>query len=422
MKSFDYLGSKFLGIVCFLLVGSYVLFFNSCVSTNKAFKSSPVVARNITLDPIKADIRVNESQKLNGESTLTYFLFFKLGMNKYFADGIQYSTDVAGGFNPMVTLRANIMNPIRSSAAYNALRDTDYDVLVHPTYETRRENYLFLVRKYSVKVSGYGGKYYNFRTEPQILVILNNGQELLFSVSQQELESVVQQIQSAPIEQPLIQPESVVQPIVEPELVAQPVTQPEPVVQPVIQPDPVVQPVTQPEPAVQPATQLEPVVQPVIQPEPVVLPVTQLEPVTQPVIQHEPVVQPATQPEPVVQPDVHPEPVVQPIRQPEPIVHSSSNTTFTPRQGTEYRIQIISQSFYTPISNLPARFRVENLIVEKYSETDFRYVVPASSWRNANEILNRLTEMGLQAWIAVYENGERVRPPLGRPEIIESNN
>ena len=171
---------NFLGIACFLLVGSSVLFFNSCVSTNKSFQSSPVIARNVTLDPIKADILVNESQKLNGESTLSYVLFFKIGKNKAFADGIQYSTDVAGGFNPMVAFRANIMNPVRSSAAYNALQDTDYDVLVHPTYETKRENYFFIFRRYTVKVSGYGGKYQNFRTEPQKVIILNNGRELVF--------------------------------------------------------------------------------------------------------------------------------------------------------------------------------------------------------------------------------------------------
>ena len=129
--------------------------------------------------------KVDESKKLHGESSLAYFLIFKIGKNKSFADGIEYSTDATArsGFNPIAAMRANIMNPIRSAAAYDALTQDgaeNYDVLVHPTYEMKKENYLFIYRKYTVKVSGYGAKYSNFRTEKQKVVIIDGGHEYVF--------------------------------------------------------------------------------------------------------------------------------------------------------------------------------------------------------------------------------------------------
>ena len=39
---------------------------NSCKSTSKGYHSSPVMSKNVELDPIKADINVDESKKLKG--------------------------------------------------------------------------------------------------------------------------------------------------------------------------------------------------------------------------------------------------------------------------------------------------------------------------------------------------------------------
>ena len=43
-----------------LIFGSMLM--TSCVSTNKGFQSSPVISRNVELDPIKADIKVDEKK------------------------------------------------------------------------------------------------------------------------------------------------------------------------------------------------------------------------------------------------------------------------------------------------------------------------------------------------------------------------
>jgi len=158
------------------------LLMTSCVTTNKGFQSSPVLSRNVELDPIKADINVNEKTKIKGESESTYFLIFRISGDDTFADGINYSTDASASplsqLNPLKLAQAGRLNQVRGAAAYKALSTGDYDVLVHPSYTTTVENYL-IFKKYTVKVEGYGAKYENFRTERQKIVILEDGTELI---------------------------------------------------------------------------------------------------------------------------------------------------------------------------------------------------------------------------------------------------
>jgi hypothetical protein len=165
-------------LIALVAVAAMGFGFSSCVTTNKAFQSLPVITKNVTLDPIKADIVVNEKVKLAGESTSKYFLFFRVGGDNNFADGIEYSADAK--FSLGSFFRAATLSKVRSSAAYNALQKGNFDVLVHPTYEMKVQNYLWIYRKYTVKVSGYGAKFTNFRTEPQKVVITSSGKEYVF--------------------------------------------------------------------------------------------------------------------------------------------------------------------------------------------------------------------------------------------------
>ena len=163
-----------------LIFGSMLM--TSCVSTNKGFQSSPVISRNVELDPIKADIKVDEKNKIKGESSSVYFLIFRGSGDNTFADGINYSTDVSSSIisklNPLNLGQASRLQKLRGAAAYKALSTGDYDVLVHPNYTTTVENYL-IFKKYNVKVEGYGAKYVNFRTEKQKIVILQDGKEVI---------------------------------------------------------------------------------------------------------------------------------------------------------------------------------------------------------------------------------------------------
>lgn len=154
----------------------------SCVSTNKGFQSSPVISRNVELDPIKADIKVDEGKKLKGESTSSYFLIFKVSGDNTYADGINYSTDASSSLiqklNPLNVAKSGRLNKVRGSAAYKALSSGDYDVLVHPNYTTTIKNYI-IFKKYTVTVEGYGAKYQNFRTEKQKVTIIDGGKEII---------------------------------------------------------------------------------------------------------------------------------------------------------------------------------------------------------------------------------------------------
>ena len=158
------------------MICSIAIFFNSCVSTNKGYQSSPVISRNVQLDPIKADIKVNETAKLKGESTSIYFLCFRIGGDNTFADGINYSTDAV---SPIKSLKTARLNKVRAAAAYKALSNGDYDFLVHPNYTITSMNFLGLVKVYECYVSGYGAKYEKFRTEKQKIVIVEEGKELI---------------------------------------------------------------------------------------------------------------------------------------------------------------------------------------------------------------------------------------------------
>jgi len=159
-----------------------MFFFTSCVTTSRGFQSSPVISRNVDLDPIKADIKVDETKKLKGESTSSYFLFFRVKGDKTFADGINYSTDASAGIaqklNPLRWIQSLRLNKVRGAAAYKALSAGNYDVLVHPTYQVTMKNYV-LFKKYTVKVERYGGNYQNFRTEKQKIVVLQDGKEFI---------------------------------------------------------------------------------------------------------------------------------------------------------------------------------------------------------------------------------------------------
>jgi hypothetical protein len=165
-----------------LVYGAAVLVLSSCASYSSGYQSSTVQSRNVQLDPIVADITVDESEKLKGESESAYLLFFRLrGDNKY-ADGINYTSNALtkeGLFSFLNPFRlferiatGDAEGKVKSAAAYDALKNSDADVLVHPTYNVYKKNYLIYF-VYGAEVQGYAGKYTNFRTENPLQERLN---------------------------------------------------------------------------------------------------------------------------------------------------------------------------------------------------------------------------------------------------------
>ncbi len=69
------------------------MLFSSCTVSEKMVQSSPVVARNVKLDPIKADIVVNQDQKLVGQGTTRYIFGIEVDnlLEEKTVDGVIYS-------------------------------------------------------------------------------------------------------------------------------------------------------------------------------------------------------------------------------------------------------------------------------------------------------------------------------------------
>jgi hypothetical protein len=148
-----------------------IIFLSSCTSTQTAFDASHVNERNVDLDPIKADINIDESAKIKGSSSSTYFLCFRLSGDKKYAD-----IDL-GGQQDLTTSFLSLLNPFnwilnggesktKSAAAYKALKKNDDDVIVHPSYSVTVNDYI-IFKTYKVDVEGFGAKYSNFRTEKE---------------------------------------------------------------------------------------------------------------------------------------------------------------------------------------------------------------------------------------------------------------
>ena len=150
-------------LVANLLVG--------CTSTQTAFDSSPVNSKSVDLDPIKADINVNEDSKIKGSSKSLYFLCFRISGDKTYADvdlGEQkdLTSSILSLLNPFNWIYSGGESKTKSAAAYKALSKNNDDVIVHPNYTSTVTDYI-IFKTFEVNVEGYGAKYSNFRTEKQ---------------------------------------------------------------------------------------------------------------------------------------------------------------------------------------------------------------------------------------------------------------
>ena len=157
------------------------MFLGSCTVSTKMIQSSPVVARNVELDPIKADIEVNQDQKLTGQGTTRYIFGFEVDniLEEKMVEGVVYSQNFP---IPIPILLDRGKAKARAIAAYHALETCpDCDVLVHPKYEVvvNKSPLGIIYRKYTVIVSGYGAKYKNFRTEKEIKIIGSDNKEYI---------------------------------------------------------------------------------------------------------------------------------------------------------------------------------------------------------------------------------------------------
>lgn len=118
-----------------------------CSSMNMSSNSMPLTAPVET--NVKADIQVG--QKITGQSSVTKVLFFTLGADKEFADGVAY-----GGSQGSSLPFGDPVSNAKASAAYKAVKSSGADVIVLPRYTVKTQNY-FLFSKIDVTVEGYKG-------------------------------------------------------------------------------------------------------------------------------------------------------------------------------------------------------------------------------------------------------------------------
>ncbi|MDN6320240.1 MAG: hypothetical protein L0J77_10790 [Marinobacter sp.] len=121
---------------------------SGCSSLNVSSNSMPVTAPLQT--DIKADVEVGE--KITGKASVTKILFFTIGSDKQFADGVSYGGSAAGGGLPF----GNPVSKAKAAAAYKAVTASGADIIVAPRYTVEAEDFL-VFGTINVTVEGYKG-------------------------------------------------------------------------------------------------------------------------------------------------------------------------------------------------------------------------------------------------------------------------
>ena len=138
--------------------------FSSCISLHKSTPSTAVYAPNARIKPIYADVEVKLDKKLVGMASATYFLMFRIDGERKYAAGVRYSIGADRAVLPIIGMfmtAGKRRSQVRAAAAYNAMSNSDGDILVNPQFTIEEKNYL-IVKQYSAEVTGYAGYFAAF--------------------------------------------------------------------------------------------------------------------------------------------------------------------------------------------------------------------------------------------------------------------
>lgn len=137
-----------------VLVASTLIFagaLTGCSSLNTSAPSLPLSGAVAT--DVKADIEVGE--KITGRSSATKVLFFTLGAENEYADGVAYSAGANGG-SALPFALPDPVESVKAAAAYNAIQESGADVIVAPRYTVQKDDYV-VFGTINVTVEGYKG-------------------------------------------------------------------------------------------------------------------------------------------------------------------------------------------------------------------------------------------------------------------------
>ena len=128
---------------------------SSCgiVKNSGKYHEKNVDNSDIYTDVFHADMEIDETEKITGSATATYFLFFRLSGDNHYAD-------IQGSFEMPFSKTAGP----KKAAQYKALNSAKADFIAKPSYTIKKTTYLLgLMTIVDANVSGYGGVYKNFK-------------------------------------------------------------------------------------------------------------------------------------------------------------------------------------------------------------------------------------------------------------------
>ena len=162
-----------------LLICSTTLsvFMSSCASSGLTGQAALLDHTIVKPDQIKANFDFNLKQKRVGEAKATYFLgLIKLqGDNKYSdVKGLNIGAEQSGILGTATriinsTPLGSKIEKVKSAAVYNAIKESDADLIVNPQFETETNPILFgLFKTYKVKVKTYEAKIKEIYQEKEV--------------------------------------------------------------------------------------------------------------------------------------------------------------------------------------------------------------------------------------------------------------
>ena len=129
---------------------------SSCSTLSRTSASAPFAYTEVHPNEIRADLDFNTSDKIEGTVHVGYLFGVKVSGGREYAEVLSTNNSKS-----IFGLRGK---RIRSMAMAKALEGSDYDMIINPQYETKRNRILFgLWTRYTVTVKGYGKRAKNFK-------------------------------------------------------------------------------------------------------------------------------------------------------------------------------------------------------------------------------------------------------------------
>ncbi len=143
-----------------LFIFIIILVISSCTSIKKSHLNSDL--KISVKSNMKARINVDVTRKITGYASGGYlFNIFKVSGDSKYATGVNFNSEESGFFSRVF----GKTEKVKAAATYNAIRNSNADVIVSPQYVLEESNWNPLYKLIKVKVVGYPGKIVAIKNE-----------------------------------------------------------------------------------------------------------------------------------------------------------------------------------------------------------------------------------------------------------------